>query len=213
MNLNRFGHKGTLVARQKFTFLLNYLSRAGIRYDDKTSFQKKIGLDRENLLFNWVEFDLQPTPLSRMYKILIVYIQGYTPYAYVLNPSLNELKNSDKIIPHLYDHERYKLCLHYPYSNDYNSNEEIGQQYIPWIKHWLYYFEEWIYSEKWKGGGVEPGDEIDREFNYNYKKDKNNKLKENISREIFNAVDEANKIYDKRLKILLEVGTNDKINA
>lgn len=204
MNLNRFGHKGTLVARQKFTFLLNYLSRAGIRYDDKTSFQKKIGLDRENLLFNWVEFDLQPTPLSRMYKILIVYIQGYTPYAYVLNPSLNKLKNSDKIIPHLYDHERYKLCLHYPYSNDYNSNEEIGQQYIPWIKHWLYYFEEWLYTGEWKGGGVEPGDEIDIELNPKYKKEDSFTSNKTEIESIKTAIDEANKIYDKRLKKLLK---------
>ena len=204
MNLNRFGHKGTLVARQKFTFLLNYLSSAGIRYDDKTSFQKKIGLDRESLLFNWVEFDLQPTPLSRMYKILIVYIQGYTPYAYVLNPSLNELKNSDKIIPHLYDHERYKLCLHYPYSNDYNSNEEIGQQYIPWIKHWLYYFEEWLYTGEWKGGGVEPGDEIDIELNPKYKKEDSFASNKTEIESMKTAIDQANKIYDKRLKKLLK---------
>ncbi len=114
-------------------------------------------------------------------------------------------------IPHLYDHDRYRLCLYYPYTNDYSSDEEIGKQYVPWIKHWLYYFEEWIYSGKWKGGGVEPGDKIDRELNPNYKKDSNNKLKENLSVEILRAVDEANKIYDKRLKIL-KVGINDTIS-
>ncbi|MFY4750305.1 hypothetical protein ACOTWV_11105 [Aliarcobacter butzleri] len=213
MSFNKFGHKGELLAIKKFHFLLNYLYKDGIKEYEKGVNKKKIGNYKKSSIISWVEFNIQPTPLSIEYKILIVYIQGYNPYAYILNPSLNELKKENMSIPHLYDHDRYRLCLHYPYTNDYNFDEEIGKQYVPWIKHWLYYFEEWIYSEKWKGGGVEPGDEIDRELNYNYKKDKNNKLKENISREIFNAVDEANKIYDKRLKILLEVGTNDKINA
>lgn len=30
---------------------------------------------------------MQPTSLSIEYKILIVYIQGYNPYAYILSPS------------------------------------------------------------------------------------------------------------------------------
>ena len=204
MSLNKFGHKGKLVAKQRFKFLLNYLSRAGIKDYNKSSFEKKIATEKENSLVNWVEFDLQPTPLSRIYKILIVYIQGYTPYAYVLNPSLSELKKCDNLIPHLYDHERYKLCLHYPYSNDYNSNEEIGQQYIPWIKHWLYYFEEWLYSKEWKGEGIEPGDEIDRELNPRYKKEENSLLKKSEIGSIKTSIGEAYKIYDKRLKKLLK---------
>lgn len=204
MIVNKFGHKGTLVAKQKFTFLLNYLSRARIEVDTKTSFHKKIGVEKKELLVNWVEFNLQPTPLSRIYKILLVYIQGYTPYVYVLNPSLSELKKTDQAIPHLYDHQRYKLCLHYPYTNDYNHNEEIGQQYIPWIKHWLYYFEEWLYSGEWKGGGIEPGDEIDKELNPKYKKEDNPLSMKTEIESIQMTIEEANKIYDKRLSKILK---------
>ncbi|MDX9798478.1 MAG: hypothetical protein RBT05_06445 [Bacteroidales bacterium] len=204
MNFNKFGHKGELVARQRFAFLLNYLSRAGIDKYSKSSTQKKIGNSKKMSMINWVEFDIQPTSLSRVYKILIVYIQGYNPYAYVLSPSLNKLKKEESIIPHLYDHDRYKLCLHYPHTNDYNPNEEIGQQYIPWIIHWLYYFEEWLYTEEWKGGGVEPGDEIDKELNPKYKKDNIKVSNENFSDEILTASAEANKIYDRRLKKLFK---------
>ena len=209
MNFNKFGHKGELVARKRFVFLLNYLSRAGIGAYSKASIQKKIGNSKKLSIINWVEFDLKPTSLSRVYKILLVYIQGYNPYVYVLNPSLDKLKKEGSIIPHLYDHERYKLCLHYPHINDYNPNEEIGQQYIPWITHWLYYFEEWLYTGEWKGGGVEPGDEIDKELNPKYKKDNIKVSNENLSDEIVTASEEANKIYDRRLKKLFKELVNE----
>lgn len=204
MSLSKFGHKGKLVVKQRFAFLLKYLNRAGIIVLAKGTIEKKIGLDKNPSLINWVEFNLQPTPLSRIYKILLVYIEGYVPYAYVLAPSLNKLKKEYSVIPHLYDHDRYRLCLHYPHSNDYSSSEEIGQQYIPWITHWLYYFEEWLYSEDWKGGGVEPGDEIDRELNPKYKNDHKNTSVDNNSAIINTARDEANRIYDRRLKATLE---------
>jgi len=210
MNLNRFGHKGTLLARKRFTFLLNYLIRAGIKNDIKGTIQKKVGYSKKLSLINWVEFNLQPTSLSRIYKILLVYIEGYPPYVYVLTPSLEELKNEDCIIPHLYDHKRYRLCLYYPHSNDYSSDEEIGQQYIPWITHWLYYFEEWLYSGEWKGGGVEPGDIVDRELNPKYKKKEDTlSLKDKETDVIVTAADEANKIYDRRLMQLLKELKNE----
>lgn len=209
MNLSKFGHSGKLVVKQRFAFLFKYLNRAGIIILAKGTIEKKIGLDKKPSLINWVEFDLQPTPLSRVYKILLVYIQGYTPYAYVLTPSLSKLKEFDSLIPHLYDYERYRLCLHYPHSNDYSSNEEIGQQYIPWITHWLYYFEEWLYSGEWKAGGVEPGDEIDRELNPKYKNDDKTSLTDKNTTKINTASDEANKIYDRRLKKILQELQNE----
>lgn len=209
MGVGKFGHKGTLLAKQRFTFLLNYLNRTGIKYFSKGEVQKKVGITRKLSLINWVEFDLQPTPLSRVYKILLVYIEGYSPYAYVLTPSLNKLKKDNTLIPHLYDHERYQLCLHYPHSNEYSQYEEIGQQYVPWIIHWLYYFEEWLYTGEWKGGGVEPGDEIDRELNPKYKREDTVSSKQKDTKKVVSAVDEADKIYDRRLKKLLKELENE----
>ncbi|MFA9373680.1 MAG: hypothetical protein ACERKK_05920 [Poseidonibacter sp.] len=204
MGVGKFGHKGTLLAKQRFIFLLNYLDRAGIKDYNKGEVQKKIGITRKLSIINWVEFDLQPTSLSRVYKILLVYIEGYSPYAYVLTPSLNKLKKDNTPIPHLYDYERYRLCLHYPHLNEYSQYEEIGQQYVPWIIHWLYYFEEWLYTGEWKGGGVEPGDEIDRELNPKYKKENTSSSKKKEIGTFVTAIDEADKIYDRRLKKLLK---------
>ncbi len=125
----------------------------------------------------------------------------------MVSPSLKKLKSEGSTIPHLYDPKRFRLCLHYPHSNDYSSKEEIGQQYIPWITHWLYYFEEWLYSAEWKGGGVEPGDEIDRELNPKYKKEDTSSSEKTGT--LVTAVDEADKIYDRRLKKILQELENE----
>ena len=203
MSIRKFGPKGTDLAKLKFTYLLNYLSRDNIKEFKTGETFRKIGKNLK--LFTWVEFDLQPTSLSRIYKVLIISIEGYSPHAYILSPSLNELKETKLSIPHLYDSKRFRLCLHYPHTNDYKCNEEIGQQYIPWIKLWLYYFEEWLCSKEWKGGGVEPGDEIDQKFNPNLKSE--NTIKDNTLYD--QVIKESQKIYDRRLKKLEKALEND----
>ena len=32
----------------------------------------------------------------------------------------------------------------------------IDQTIVPWTILWLFYFEEWLDSNEWKGGGVHP---------------------------------------------------------
>jgi len=202
MGIKKFGTRGKVLTNRKFFLLLNYLDSFGIKNYNKGRTERKIGKDKTTSLINWVEFDLQPTQLSTTYKILLIHVQNYAPYVYILSPSLENLKKEGEKIPHLYDPNRYRLCLYYPHTNDYNFNEEIGQQFIPWILHWLYYFEEWLYSNNWKGGGVEPGDEIDRQFNPKY--NKNNLPEKEDSIINTTAIDEANKIYDRRMKKLLK---------
>jgi hypothetical protein len=204
MAVKSFGRKGNGLATIRFAHLINYLNSEGLTFNKGNS-ARKIGKYKTLSAINWVEFDIQPTELSRVYKILIVYISGYTPYAYVVTPSLNKLNASEMSIPHLYCQNRFQLCLHYPHTNDYNENEEIGKQYIPWIKLWLYYFEEWLSSKNWCGGGVEPNDEFDLKHNPKHLKDnKDLKLTKEDMDTFYSAKDEANKIYDRRLKKLMQ---------
>ena len=32
----------------------------------------------------------------------------------------------------------------------------ISGTIVPWTILWLFYFEEWLMSDEWKGGGVHP---------------------------------------------------------
>ncbi len=34
----------------------------------------------------------------------------------------------------------------------------LDQTIVPWTALWLFYFEEWLESNEWKGGGEHPGD-------------------------------------------------------
>jgi hypothetical protein len=32
----------------------------------------------------------------------------------------------------------------------------LDQTVVPWATLWLFYFEEWLRSDDWKGGGMHP---------------------------------------------------------
>ena len=32
----------------------------------------------------------------------------------------------------------------------------IDQTFVPWATTWLYYFEDWLISDEWKGSGKHP---------------------------------------------------------
>jgi hypothetical protein len=34
---------------------------------------------------------------------------------------------------------------------------------VPWTALWLFYFEEWLTSDDWKGGGIHPAIDEDHE--------------------------------------------------
>ncbi len=103
--------------------------------------------------FYWV-YDAQPNVLSDVYRILVVYHKDqYSPAVYVLSDDISELSKA----PHLYDREKIKLCLYYPIGNkEWTKRDSLCNTIVAWTYLWLYYYEEWLYSGKWKGGGAHP---------------------------------------------------------
>ena len=103
-----------------------------------------------------VEFAARPTPLSRSYTIRITMRRNQPPRVYVTTPRLSELAG-DRQIPHLYSRENQQLCLYLPQTGEWSSGKSVGLAIVPWVFLWLYFFEEWLFSDEWKGGGVHPG--------------------------------------------------------
>lgn len=102
--------------------------------------------------FYWV-FDAQPTPLSKKYRILIIFHKDiYAPRAYIVSNDITKLSQA----PHLYDSKKIQLCLYYPDGKEWTKNDPLCNTIIAWIYLWLYYYEEWQYSGIWKGGGTHP---------------------------------------------------------
>jgi hypothetical protein len=96
-----------------------------------------------------------PSPLSRLYSVRIEFIQGKTPEVFVDDPDLNLLAG-DQPLPHVYDHRPPRLCLYLPRTTEWQPWMRLDQTIVPWIALWLFYFEEWLSSGDWKGGGRHP---------------------------------------------------------
>jgi hypothetical protein len=112
-----------------------------------------IGLVRLGKL-TW-EFAVQPDPLSRVYSVRIEYRQGDVPQVYVIEPDLAALAEGRRL-PHAYDQKPARLCLYLPGTGEWSPAKRISETIVPWTYLWLWYFEEWLASGVWKGGGQHP---------------------------------------------------------
>lgn len=101
--------------------------------------------------------EVQPTPLSKIYRIRIEYPQGGKPDVWVQDPLL-ERRSADERIPHMYDQER--LCLYYPGSGEWTRRMFVADTIVPWAAEWLHYYELWHLTGQWHGGGREPRDGV-----------------------------------------------------
>ncbi len=92
---------------------------------------------------------IKPTPLSVTYTIEIVYRRRCgRPQVWVRQPEL-AVKKEDYRFVHIYSEGC--LCL--------NAEEEwrpwmaFSATFVPWTAEWLFYFEVWLATGSWRGGG------------------------------------------------------------
>lgn len=96
-----------------------------------------------------------PTPVSRSYDLRIDYRQGHTPRACVEAPNLVALAEGRRL-PHVYEQQPTRLCLYLPGTGEWTPALRLDQTIVPWAVLWLYFFEDWLVSGEWKGGGKHP---------------------------------------------------------
>lgn len=98
--------------------------------------------------------ELQPNPSSRPYTVRIKYRIGGVPEVHVLTPTLR-LHPDAEGLPHTYPGNR--LCLHLP--GEWQPTMFITHTTVPWTSEWLLYYEIWLITGRWNGGGHgEPSD-------------------------------------------------------
>ena len=145
----RRGDKRALTTAQQFIFLKSNPICPG---SGSLSFRGMI----------W-NYRTRPTILSREYSIQISYHGGDPPKVLVKEPDLSLLAEG-RPLPHVY-RDPTRLCLYLPGSNEWDNTMRIDQTFVPWTASWLYYFEDWLESSDWKGGGVHPGEEGESDYN------------------------------------------------
>lgn len=107
-------------------------------------------------ILEW-HFEAQPTPLSRCYQAVLTLEPGNTPDVRIVDPDLHVLSKG-RDLPHIY-HNPARLCLYLPGTGQWDASKRLDLTIVPWTHLWLIYFEEWLSSDEWKGGGQHPGDE------------------------------------------------------
>ena len=116
---------------------------------------------------------LKPSPFSREYDVVIKYKMGKAPVCVVTSPDIKELAEG-RTIPHIYRNktgiEGTQLCLYLPKNkkkkkkrtSEWQSTYFIADTFLPWASLWLLYFEDWLFSDDWQGGGEHDHDEEDK---------------------------------------------------
>ena len=103
-------------------------------------------------------YETSPAPLSRIYGIRIEFANGGTPEVFVECPDLVELAEGRKL-PHVYQQNPARLCLYLPRTGEWQPWMRIDQMIVPWTSLWLYFFEDWLATDEWEGGGKHPGED------------------------------------------------------
>jgi hypothetical protein len=85
------------------------------------------------------------------------------PELFVMEPDPKVLA-AGRDLPHTYPHEGAgtKLCLWLPKGREWSAHTRLDETYLPWAAEWLDYFEEWLTTGEWAGGGVHPRTEPKR---------------------------------------------------
>ena len=103
------------------------------------------------------DFSLVPSAFARLYHCRLLMASRRVPAIFVVRPNLQELAKG-RALPHVYKHDgpETKLCLWLPRKNEWTPQMRLLETYLSWTSEWLNYFEEWLLTEEWAGGGEHP---------------------------------------------------------
>lgn len=115
----------------------------------------KVSIDKGVL---WWYGEARPSPLSRIYSVIIKYDGSDDPVTWVVGSELRNLKHED--FPHKYDikpeENIVRLCLFLPGAREWTKQKAIANTVVPWAIEWLYFYEVWLATGVWYGGGQHP---------------------------------------------------------
>ncbi len=103
-------------------------------------------------------FPATPSPLGRDYTAQLSFSEGKPAQVIVVAPDLVALAEG-KPLPHVYSENPVRLCLFLPRTLEWQPWMRFDETLVPWTTLWLYFFEDWLATGEWHGGGMHPGDE------------------------------------------------------
>lgn len=110
-------------------------------------------------------------PLQRYYTVRIGYrvplaIEAFSllqvqPRVQILDPVLERHSDYEEgPIPHVYvnrDEPRLPyLCLFDAYNREWTPSDLLAETTVPWSSRYLFFYEGWLATKTWRGGGRHP---------------------------------------------------------
>jgi hypothetical protein len=110
-------------------------------------------------------------PQKQRYTVRIAYsvphaleaftISAIQPRVQVLDPLLELHEEFEEgPLPHVYWHsadlELPFLCLFDPYNGEWSPGDFLAETTVPWTARYLYFYEGWLLTGRWLGGGRHP---------------------------------------------------------
>lgn len=121
----------------------------------------KITRHREQKLV--FEHIIQPSPNSNKYKVRIEYQRNKGIRVFVIEPKLDFYKE-EEFLPHVYSTSEQRLCLYYPNRIEWNVSKLFVDTILPWTSEWLFFYELWLITGEWLGGGIGHKNDAEREL-------------------------------------------------
>jgi hypothetical protein len=145
-----------------------------------------IGRQIDAMRERWPSFDLIDSgdrravwegnlaPVSRRYRVRIEYevpraIENFSiinvqPRVQVLSPVLERHPEyHEGPIPHVYVNRKEPslpyLCLFDPFNAEWTPADLLAETTVPWTSRYLYFYEGWLLTGTWSGGGRHPTQE------------------------------------------------------
>lgn len=110
--------------------------------------ESKVSVKKGKLVW---EGNLKPSSLSREYKVQLICERRVNPKAFLKGSNIKGIERVD--FPHHYKKTKHGvlLCLNYP--AEFNYSMKLTDTIIPWTLEWLCFYEIWLYTGEWLGGG------------------------------------------------------------
>lgn len=102
-------------------------------------------------LLTWIG-EITPSPMGAIYTVRLRYKLKNRPGVQILDPPLKRRDNLP--IPHVF--KGNKLCLFRFKYGEWNARRPLSETILPWTSLWLFYYEIWLITGVWHGGGEHP---------------------------------------------------------
>lgn len=137
--------------RTRYAFELSALSEKGTFIIKPKYMQGVIGIRRDNG--------------EPKYFLRIFIASNSPPKVYIISPKIS--KKNGESPPHIYEldstwnsndqcYDALRLCLYYPGNKEFVYGDSLMSTVISWAIKWTEFYELWLLTGEWFGGGIHP---------------------------------------------------------